>query len=251
MDNIKLTIAYDGTGYLGWQKTSMGPSIEETLQGILEKILQEKIVLQASSRTDAGVHAQGQIVNFFTHKETLDLQRFVISLNQLLPKDIAILHAERMAENFHPTLDVTKKCYHYTICMGHAQLPQHRFYSWHYPHALNVEAMRKGAAYFIGEHDFSSFCNFKKNSRYQHYVRTLYRVEVIPFEEERLRIEIEGDHFLYKMARNIAGTLAYIGNGKLDPTNVPMILQGHDRTKAGMTAPAHGLTLYSIHYCCI
>lgn len=245
--NIKLTVAYDGGNYLGWQKTSMGPSIEETLQRVLEQILQEQIVLQAASRTDAGVHAKGQIVNFLTHK-TPSLQRLKISLNCLLPKDIAVMHVEMADIDFHPTLDCRGKEYHYWVCNGTAQLPQHRFYSWHYPHALDVNVMRAAALLLAGEHDYAAFCNFKKNHAYAHYVRQVELIDIIELPEERLCIRVRGNNFLYKMVRNLVGTLVYVGCGKIDVEEIPGILGSQERPQAGVTAPAHGLCLQQVFY---
>lgn len=248
MQNIKLVIAYDGTHYLGWQKTSMGPSIESALQTVLEQILQHAIVLQATSRTDAGVHAVGQVVNFFALKSHLDLNRFKISLNSLLPKDIAVLSVEEMHPSFHPTLDCHIKEYRYYICHGCAQLPQNRFYSWHYPHSLALTDMREVALKLIGKHDFSAFCNTKKNEKYPNHIREIADIQISEIDEDRLCITVKGNHFLYKMVRNLVGTLVYVGNGKIPKEMIPDILESEDRTTAGMTAPAHGLFLHRVEF---
>lgn len=246
--NIKLTLAYDGTRYYGWQKTKVGPSIEKTLQQTLNQILQHDIVLQAASRTDAGVHAVGQIVNFLTPKENLSLQKLKIGLNSLLPKDIAILDVEQVPSTFHPTLDCSSKEYHYYLCYGTAQLPQHRYFSWHYPHTVNIEKMRDTALMLTGEQNFAAFCNFKKNQQYSNYVRHVRTIHIVELENQRLRIEICGNNFLYKMVRNLVGTLTYVGSGKIDIAAIPAIVASGDRTQAGVTAPAHGLCLYRIYY---
>lgn len=248
MQNIKLVIAYDGGAYRGWQKTPMGPSIESTLQQVLEKILQHATPLQAASRTDAGVHAEGQVVNFFTSKTDLNLNRLKLSLNSLLPKDISVLSVEKMAPSFHPTLDCKGKEYRYYICYGSAQLPHHRLYSWHYPYPLELNLMHQALPYLLGSHDFSSFCNVKKNASYAHFNREINRIDLVELEKERLCICIEGNHFLYKMVRNIVGTLLYVGRGKIKIEDIPLILKSGDRTQAGVTAPAHGLFLYRVHY---
>lgn len=248
MHNIKLIIAYDGTVYLGWQKTSMGPSIEATLQNTIEQILQHPIILQAASRTDAGVHAEGQVVNFLTSKIHLDLNRFRTSLNKLLPKNIVVLNIEKMPFSFHPTLDVLGKEYHYFICFGSTQLPQHRFYSWHVPYSLKLDAIQKVIPFFIGSHDFAAFCNVKKNAHYSDYIREVQQLEFLELGNHRLCFRIRGNHFLYKMVRNIVGTLIYIGRGKLDIHAIPVIFQSGSRPEAGMTAPAHGLFLHQVFY---
>ncbi len=248
MHNIKLIIAYDGKNYLGWQKTRMGPSIEAALQGVVEKIVQHSAPLQAASRTDAGVHAQGQVVNFLTSKIHLDLVKFRISLNSLLPKDIVILQAELMPLSFHPTLDCIGKEYRYFICFGHTQLPHHRFYSWHVPYSLNLEKMRQALPLLLGTHNFAAFCNVKKNAHYSDYIRELQLLDLIELEEKRICFRIGGNHFLYKMVRNLVGTVVDIGRQKISLETLPTILQSEYRPQAGVTAPAHGLFLHHVFY---
>lgn len=248
MHNIKLIIAYDGTGYLGWQKTKMGLSIEETLQNVIEQILQHPAPLQAASRTDAGVHALGQVVNFLTPKGDLNLQKFKLSLNSLLPKEIVVLETAWRPASFHPTLDSIGKEYHYFICYDPIQLPQHRFYSWHIPYFLDIENIQKAIPQLIGQHDFSSFCNLRKNVHYSDYVREIQSLELHRCDDSRLRFSIKGNHFLYKMVRNIVGSLVDIGRGRLDRAHLPAILNSKYRPEAGMTAPAHGLFLFKVFY---
>jgi tRNA pseudouridine38-40 synthase len=245
--NFKLTIAYDGTSYLGWQKTKEGPSIEAALQQPIEQIVQHSVSLQAASRTDAGVHADGQVVNFFTTHAILP-ERLQISLNQLLPKDIAVVHIEEAHPSFHPTLDCWQKEYHYSLCVGKFQRPQRRLYSWHYPHVLDLKAMQASSEYFLGTHDFSTFCNSRKGLNYKDYRCTLNSLEIIPCPENSLLINIQGNRFLYNMVRNIVGTLVYVGIGKISEKEIPAIIASHDRTLAGVTAPAHGLTLHQVSY---
>jgi tRNA pseudouridine38-40 synthase len=246
--NHKLLVAYDGTNYFGWQKTKSGPSIEEALEKALEQILQEKISLQAASRTDRGVHAIGQVVDFHSAKPITDYSKFLIGANALLPPDIAVIQAEEAPPGFHPTLNVETKTYEYAICYGKVQLPQHRLYSWHFHYPLNIEMMQKSASKLEGTHDFSAFCNQKNNEEYDNHIRSILSISIDPIGEERLVIRVTGNHFLYKMVRNIVGTLAYVGCGKLIPEDVERILSLHDRTLAGMTAPAEGLTLSHITY---
>ena len=262
MKNIRLLVTYDGTHFFGWQKTAMGPSIEETLRAVLKQILQEPVKLQAASRTDRGVHAQRQVVNFMTEKDP----PLKISLNRLLPSSIKVLDVKVMPPTFHPTLDAKKKLYTYCICFGPTQLPFHRHFSWHVPYQLNLNEMQSAAAYLIGEHDFSAFCNMHSNMNYPHKRRTIESIELTNLFEQiaptscqsnsekfgqganRLQIAIRGDHFLYKMARNIVGTLVYVGRGKLIADAIPEILASKRRLEAGITAPAHGLTLKEIYF---
>lgn len=247
MYNIKLVIAYFGSAYAGWQKTTTGPSIEETLEKTLQQILQHEVNLQAASRTDAGVHAEGQVVNFTTQKP-IELPSLQHRLNCLLPKDIAIISAERMADDFHPTLSCTKKEYGYHLCYGFAQTPFLRATSWHFPYPLDFTQMQRAVHHLTGTHDFSSFCN-ERPLWDRDPVCTLEKIEIIPLpQQQQLQISIIGDHFLYKMVRNLAGTLAYVGCGKLKADQLPSILAGKDRTLAGVTAPAHGLILKRVFF---
>jgi tRNA pseudouridine38-40 synthase len=240
--NIKLIIAYEGTHYLGWQKTAMGPSIEEELEKVLAQILRHPVDLQAASRTDAGVHAEGQVVNFFTEVE-IPLERLQKSLNGLLPKDISVLKIELADESFHPTLDSRGKEYHYSICLRSTQLPFHRNFSWHFSYPINLEEMRKAAQHLKGRHDFSAFTN----ERQEDNVREIFDILIEP-SADRLKIRVSGNNFLYKMVRNIVGTLLYIGCGKLSSEELPAILASRDRTRAGVTAPALGLILKEVYY---
>lgn len=246
MFNIKLIIAYFGAPFAGWQKTKMGASIEESLESALQKILQHEVNLQAASRTDAGVHAEGQVVNFLMQKP-IPLKRLHHSLNGMLPQEISVISAEEMPPDFHPTLDCVKKEYWYHLCNAHTQSPFYRDTSWHFPYPLDQCLMQKGAAHLLGTHDFSAFCN-ERQLWDRNPVCSLEKIEIIPLEHKRIRITLTGDHFLYKMARNIAGTLAYIGCGKLAVSDLPAILSGKDRTRAGVTAPAHGLVLKHVSY---
>jgi tRNA pseudouridine38-40 synthase len=246
MANLKLIIAYDGTDYLGWQKTKMGPSIEETLENALSTALREPITLQAASRTDRGVHAEGQVINFFTSTSP-DLYRLKRSLNGLLPKELSLLHIETTTATFHPTLDCIGKEYHYEICLDAVQLPFHRRFSWHFPYSVDLTAIEKAIPHLIGKHDFSAFSN-ENGLEKEDTIRELYRITLHPLPHNRLRIEVFGNRFLYKMVRNLVGTLLYVGCGKLSAEDLPAILESKKRTRAGVTAPAHGLSLKQVIY---
>jgi tRNA pseudouridine38-40 synthase len=243
MKNLKLTIAYEGTSYLGWQKTEMGPSIEGELQKVLEQILQHPVKLQAASRTDAGVHAEAQVVNFFTSKEVV-LDRLKKSINGLLPVDIRIVGIEMMPNSFHPTLQAKGKEYLYSICSGPTQLPFHRNFSWHFVKPLDIEKMKEAASFLIGKHDFSALTNEKQEDN----VREVFHIKIEEIEPTRLRIRVAGNHFLYKMVRNIVGTVVYAGCDMLLLNDIRSLLESGNRSFAGMTAPAHGLTLKSVYY---
>ncbi|MGM0440468.1 MAG: tRNA pseudouridine(38-40) synthase TruA [Chlamydiota bacterium] len=244
--NLKLLIAYDGTGYQGWQSNGRNPSIEATLQRVLERLLQEPLSLQAASRTDAGVHAAGQVVNIKTSTKR-STEKLLIGINALLPLSIRCLKIDEMPWEFHPTLDNIGKEYHYYICNGVVQLPQHRNYSWHYPIPLDINVMRRAAHHLLGENNFRAFCNNRKDLK-EDFVRTIDDLQVIAIDSQRLKIVIGGNNFLYRMARNIVGTLVYTGVGKINPDDIPLILTSHRRCSAGISAPAHGLTLYKVRY---
>lgn len=237
MKNIKLTLAYDGTPFFGWQETKEGPSVEQHLREALERILQHPIKLQAASRTDRGVHAEGQVVNFFTEKEIP-----LLSINALLPPEIRVLTLEEQLDAFHPTLDVLGKEYHYQICTGPVQQPSRRFVSWHVPQKLDIQKMKAAAASLEGLHDFSAFST--KGGR-SDAVRYLEKVRIFE-NEEGLLIVIRGDNFLYKMARTVVGSLVHVGRGKLE--DLGEVLESKRRVEAGMTAPAHGLCLKKVYY---
>ena len=243
--NVTLTLAYDGAHFYGWQKTEAGPSIEETLQTVLERLLQEPITLQATSRTDRGVHAEGQVVNFFTTKTPPTLH----SINALLPNSLIVLELRLMPERFHPTLDVKKKLYTYTISNTPTQLPFHRHYAWHIPTPLDLFAMKRAASHLIGEQDFAAFCNVHPHQKPTNTTRSIESIEFTPLPQHQLKIEVVGNHFLYKMVRNLVGTLVYVGRGKLHAEEIPQILAWKARERnGGITAPAHGLTLTEIFF---
>ncbi len=247
MPNLKLKIAYDGTDYYGWQKTLAGPSIESTLTAVLEQVLRHPVTLQAASRTDLGVHAEGQVVNFITDRNC-DLDILEYSCNSLLPKSMRILSSGFASDHFHATLDTTGKKYEYTICNTPVQLPQGRLYSWHVAKPLDLLAMRGAAASLIGERNFQAFCNVRKNMMYESHIRRVSDIRLTVLPEGLLQITVEGNHFLYKMVRNIVGTLVDVGLGKLEAGSIPEILQSQSRPKAGITAPAHGLCLKEVFY---
>lgn len=245
---ISLTVAYDGTRYLGWQKTECGPSIQQKLENSLSTILQESISVEAASRTDAGVHARGQVVSFSTTQTLPSKERFKYSLNSLLPKDIVVVDLKEEAEGFHPTLDNNGKEYHYSICTDRVQLPIHRDFSWHFYHVLNREKMQRAAKYLIGEHDFMAFCTEKNEHPYDNYIREIDSIDLIEQDNERWLIKVAGKSFLYKMVRTLVGTLAYVGCGKIDADSIPAILTSGRRADAGITAPAHGLCLAKVFF---
>ncbi len=231
----KAILAYDGTHYFGWQKTFTGPSIQEELERAICQITGEKVMPEAASRTDRGVHAEGQAVQFALSKP-VECQRLQRGLNAALPQDIRVLELSEL--DFHPTLDAIGKEYHYHLCLGPVQDPTQRLYSWHFRHPLDLKLMEENGKDFVGTHDFSAFANAEGKD-------PICTIESIYFEG---RFVIKGDRFLYKMVRNIVGTLIYIGCGKLPSGSIRDILASRDRKRGGITAPAHGLHLHQVFY---
>lgn len=230
----KAIICYDGTEYFGWQKTKTGPSIQEELEKALFHISGESILPEAASRTDRGVHARGQVIQFAIQKEFEPL-RLLKALNAILPSDIRILQIEQ--KQFHPTLDAIGKEYQYHFSTDPVQDPTNRLYSWHFRYPLDRSKMEREAQKLIGTHDFTAFANEPEKNP----ICTLTSIQF-----EGTRFSIQGNRFLYKMVRNLVGTLVYIGCGKLDL--IEPILASRDRKNGGITAPAHGLYLHQVFY---
>lgn len=245
--NIVLTVSYDGTHYFGWQQTKMGPSIEESLKRAIASFLQVASELQAASRTDRGVHAEGQVVNFFCESLPFPIEKLPHVINRYLPPDIRVKSASfAPKDSFHPTLDAVSKEYQYTIYTGSILSPFKRHQVWHYPTPLSLDLMEQAKHCLIGKKDFSGFVN-QGSDRNAPAITTIHTLD-IRHEADLYFFSIQGTHFHYKMVRNIVGTLAYIGTKKIPVEVVKNILDTKDRTLAGMTAPAAGLVLNEIHY---
>lgn len=244
MRNIKLTIEYDGTNYCGWQSQINGPSVQDFVEKALKRFLHERVKVIGAARTDSGVHAKGQVANFKTTSK-LPLRKIKKALNGNLPKDISITGIRRAAEDFNAQFSAKRKLYRYTICNREERNPFLDRFSVHIPRRLDINAMKKGARLLLGRHDFSSFKGSKGATMTQ--VRTIKKIS-IKRRGNFIIIDIEADGFLYNMARNIAGTLIEIGRGKIKPAGMKKILSARDRSKAGPTAPAKGLTLIRVKY---
>lgn len=247
MHKYKMIISYDGTRYGGWQKQKNSTSIQQIVEEKLSAILRSQIAITGSGRTDAGVHAKGQVAHFCVDT-TIDQKKLTYSLNCLLPKDIRIMSIEEVDPNFHSRFSAQRKIYHYYLHTDMIADPFKRKYSYHVRHRLDLTAMRQAAAKLIGTHDFSSFANERgDDTQEKNNVRTLFRLDII--EEERgCRLEFEGSGFLYKMVRNITGTLLEVGSGKRSPRDIETILSYKDRTKSGKSAEACGLFLMEVLY---
>lgn len=236
----RLKLAYDGTSFSGWQEQKNRRSVCGTLRQVLETIAGHPIDLQGASRTDAGVHARGQIACFHSEKEFR-----LLSINQLLPDSIAVLSLDIVQDSFHPSLDALQKEYRYYLSTAPYLLPEERFTFWHYPRGLDVELIRKAALPLLGARDFSAFCHRKRESQHKDFMRSLSSIEIQELGEERFCFVIKGQRFLHKMVRILVGTLVYVGKGKMSPESVALAL---NREQAGVTAPPQGLFLQSIDY---
>ena len=241
---IKLVLAYDGTNYCGWQVQPNGMSIQEMLQKHIEELTGEKIMLTGASRTDSGVHALGQVAVFDTTK-IWPAERFVPALNQRLPKDIVIQSAEEVPMDFHPRYQNTLKTYEYRILNREFPLPMYRNNTYFCYRKLDLEKMQQAAEYLRGEHDFKSFC--ATAAVVETTVRTIYELTVSR-QEDIIIIRVTGNGFLYNMVRIIAGTLLQAGMGMIEPEEIKTILAAKERSAAGPTAPAQGLTMIGIEY---
>ncbi len=241
---VRLTVAYDGTNYHGWQIQNNGITIESELNKALSNLCGEQIVVIGASRTDAGVHALGNIAVFDTTSH-IPPEKIAYALNQRLPEDIRIQKSEQVADDWHPRHCSSRKTYEYRIYRGQFPMPVKRLYSLFAYHRLNVDAMREAAGYLVGEHDFKSFC--QTGARVESTVRTLYLAEVEE-QGDDLVIRVCGNGFLYNMVRILAGTLLEVGQGKRSPADMVKILEARDRQTAGPTAPPQGLTLIKYEY---
>jgi len=245
---FKLTIAYDGTGYEGWQVQKTGTGVQEKVEEALAKLFPSRPRLHSSSRTDTGVHALGMMAHFETRDDEWKPpgRKLALALNAWLPSDIRIISATRTHPDFHARFDASGKQYRYLVWNHSAMNPLLRHSAWHVPRPLDLVAMREATRHFIGKHDFRSFT---ANTRYDQgsTVRNLTRCD-LKRQGPLLTFIIEGDGFLYKMCRGIVGTLVQAGQGKFTPGEIKTMLAKKDRRLAGMTAPAHGLVLWKVFY---
>lgn len=246
---LKLTVAYDGTDYSGWQWQPNDPSVQAMLRKAWHAITGEEQKLPGSGRTDAGVHAWGQVFSVET-ATTVATEQLPRALNAKLPEDIVVLGAEEVSAGFHATYDALRKTYRYQIHNSRVRPLFDRNFLWHIPTGdLDVEAMGQGGQYLLGRHDFAALES--TGSERATTVRTIIDLCVERHAEpnrERIDITITGDGFLYNMVRTIAGTLVEVGRGNFEPSWVAEVIASRDRNQAGMTAPAQGLVLVSVEY---
>lgn len=244
MKNIRLTIEYDGKDFNGWQKQPNKLNIQGEIERAIEEITGEKVDLIASGRTDAGVHALAQMANFKTNSN-LPVEKYPIALNTKLKKSIRIQKAEEVEEDFHSRYHCKQKKYRYVINNSEQGSSIYRNLEYFVPNKLNVEKMQEAVKYFEGEHDFKAFKASGTSSKSS--VRTIYKTKVEK-QGDRIVIELTGNGFLYNMVRIIAGTLVEVGLGKIEPNEIPEIIEKGERARAGKTLPPQGLYLVKVEY---
>ena len=244
MKRVKMIVAYDGTNYCGWQIQNNGITIEEVLNCTLTDLLKEPVTVTGASRTDSGVHSEGNVAVFDTENR-MPADKICFALNQRLPDDIRVLHSEEVPSGYHPRKQNCVKTYEYKIMNRKIEVPTMRLYSYFCYFPLDVEKMKAGASYLVGEHDFKSFCTARGQA--EETVRTIYSLEVFK-SGDLITIRIKGNGFLYNMVRIIAGTLMKVGMGVYPPEHVEEILDARDRNAAGPKAAAKGLTLVNLEY---
>ncbi|NLT93924.1 MAG: tRNA pseudouridine(38-40) synthase TruA [Clostridia bacterium] len=246
MRNIKATIQYDGTNYHGFQiqeKQNL-PTVQGTLESCLMRVLKEPVKINGAGRTDAGVHAEGQVINFLTNTK-IPLERLPLAINCQLPDDLVIKTAEEVPLDFHAQYSATGKYYVYRIFNNRTPSVFYRHYSYFVPYSLDFDLIREGCRLFEGTHNFKSFS--ASGTTVKSHVRTIYSLELIK-NGDLWEFHIQGNGFLYNMVRIIVGTLLELGKGKRDLASIQEALQKQDRTLAGQTAPPHGLCLKKVFY---
>lgn len=241
-----LIIAYDGTGYCGWQKQNGQITIEGVLNEKVSQLFGEDISVIGASRTDSGVHAKGNVAVFDTENMKVPAEKIAYALNARLPLDIRVQSSKEVNKDFHPRYDKNRKKYTYKILNNVMQMPIYSAYTYHAYGKIDIDKMKKASDYLVGEHDFKAFCSEK--AEVKSTVRTIYNISIHKDEDNIIWISVEGNGFLYNMVRIIVGTLLEVGFGKYSPDYIQTILESKERENAGPTAPAKGLILDEIIY---
>ncbi len=242
--NIRLTLAFEGTAYHGWQVQDNSATLQGLLSEAIAKITGERVSLTGSGRTDAGTHARGLVANFFTESRVAPAQ-LVRALNGILPRDIRVLSARHVNPDFHARRDAVSKVYRYQIYLGPILAPHLLREYFHFPYPVDISKMERAARLFVGEHDFASFAKTKSST--SSTVRRIFRCE-LKKHGLRLLLTVEGNGFLHHMVRNMAGTLLEVGRGFIRLDDFRELFVKRDRKFAGFTAPAHGLVLLKVQY---
>jgi tRNA pseudouridine38-40 synthase len=248
MIKIRMTIAYDGTAYSGWQVQKTGLGVQQKVEEAFQKLFPSVTRIHGSSRTDTGVHALGMEAHVEIPEEEFRMttRKLSLALNAHLPEDIRVIKTSRAPAEFHARFDAAGKQYRYFVWNHPAMNPLLRHQAWHVPHSLDLTVMKLAATHLLGKHDFKSFAA-NRNYEMESTVRTISRCD-IQKKGPLLTFLIEGDGFLYKMCRGITGTLVQIGRGKFSAEQLKHMLAAKDRREAGMSAPAHGLVLWKVFY---
>jgi tRNA pseudouridine38-40 synthase len=257
MRNIKLTLAYDGTDFSGWQIQPGQPTIQGALTDALEKLTQHRPAIYGAGRTDAGVHAAGQVANFKT-ESPISAPDFQRALNALLPPSIRVLASQEIAENFHARWHAVAKTYRYRIFRGDVVPPSIWRYVCHYPHPLDFDAMAEAALRFKGEHDFTTFAattGSEEQDRERSPIRIIYRSEIVRCAQrdsmapgDEWEYIVRGKSFLRYMVRKMVGTLVEVGRGRLAPKDIPALFALRDGSKSGATMPPQGLCMVEVEH---
>src|SRR5438128_12235104 len=251
MRHFKLTIAYDGTDFHGWQMQANKPTIQGEIVSVLQQLTQERIILHGAGRTDAGVHALGQVASFRT-QSPLSAQEFQRALNALLPPAIRIVGSEEVGPDFNARWSARGKTYRYRLYRGKVVPPAVWRYVLHYPFPLDEEAMRDAAARFVGTHDFASFAastGSEEDDKERSTVREIYSTELVrSLDNEELVFTVRGRSFLRYMVRKMVGTLLDVGRGRLAPEDIDRLYEMKDRSKSGPTVPPQGLCMVSVEH---
>lgn len=245
MTTLKITIAYKGTHFNGWQYQPKGRTVQGVLEKTISTCLGEPVKILGASRTDAGVHANGQVA-CVQYQCALPPENFMYVINRALPDDVVITEAKVVEASFHPIVDTYSKIYHYRVHHAHLRDPFKNDFSWHVPGKLNVNEMIRVSALFLGEHDFKSFC--ASGSKVKSTIRTIYSIEICHEGTHDLVFKYHGNGFLYNMIRIITAVLIRVGQGKLSYERVSQILKAQNRSLIPWTAPAQGLSLVEIFY---
>ncbi|MEH7437922.1 tRNA pseudouridine(38-40) synthase TruA [Neobacillus drentensis] len=245
MQRYRCIISYDGSGFSGYQVQPNKRTVQREIEAVLAKMHKgTSVKVAGSGRTDAGVHAKGQVIHFDSPLPITE-DRWEIALNSMLPEDISILSVKKVNDSFHSRFDAIGKEYRYVLHLSSKRDPFQRVFAYRYPYSLNLEAMRKASKYFLGTHDFTSFCSAR--TEVEDKIRTVKAIDFL-VEDDQLTIRFVGNGFLYNMVRILVGTLLEVGAGDRDPEDIPAILEKKDRRLAGKTAPAHGLYLWEVFY---
>ncbi|MFE8703862.1 tRNA pseudouridine(38-40) synthase TruA [Cytobacillus sp. FJAT-54145] len=245
MQRYKCKVTYDGSQFSGYQVQPEKRTVQRDIELALQKIHKgEKVKISASGRTDAGVHAKGQIIHFDSSLQ-IPLEKWKVAINSLLPDDVAIIDVEKVASDFHARFDTTGKEYRYYVHLSKTRDPFKRSYAYHYPYPLDFISMKEAIKFFIGIHDFTSFCSAR--TEVEDRVREIKEIELIE-EDGMLLFRFVGNGFLYNMVRIMVGTLLQVGSGDIEPYSIKEIIEKKDRKYAGKTAPPQGLYLWEVFY---